>query len=165
MISNEELKRIELAPFMFLNAHVNNYNLVVNKILDTNNKNTDAPELLHDLYFSDANIEIIQRQLILQVFKKTNKEFLINKQDPQQLKIVMQYMYKEYGRYLSTDITKQISELNKRVVDELAPRVTSEASQYAVYIKDINQRIIPLDRPVNVASRGTKTLPSVTTRY
>lgn len=157
-----EILKIQQAPFLYLNEHPNKYNRVVNDILSNEN---GGIELLQDLFYSDQNIEIIQKQLIMYVYNKTDKSILINKQDKTHIKLIMDYIYLYYSRNLPDNITDQLRELNKHVVEEIAPRVLSEAQQYVGYLNDVYKpREFP-DRPMNISTRGNKTLPSITTRF
>lgn len=157
-----EVLKIQQAPFLYLNEHPNKYNKVVNNIL--NNDDTRI-ELLQNLFYSKENIELIQKQLILYVYRKTDKTMLINKQAESHLKIVMDYIYLYYSRNLPDNITDQLREMNKHVVEEIAPRVISEAQQYVGYLNDVYKpRVFP-DRPMNISTRGNRTLPSITTRF
>ena len=71
---------------------------------------------LETTFFSDENIDLINKQLIINVFKKTNGEFKISTQKKEDLIIVMRYTFIEYAKHLPYDIANQIRELNCIVV-------------------------------------------------
>jgi hypothetical protein len=73
---------------------------------------------LEDLFFSDENIDIINKQLILSVWKKSNKQYKINFQEKNKLIVVMRYIFIEYAKHLPYNITQQINELNCIVVGD-----------------------------------------------
>jgi hypothetical protein len=158
----DDLTQLQFAPFLFLNAHVKEYDKMAKKILSTDN--TQVFDKFKELFYSDANIEIIQKQLILSVYNVSKKTFLIEKQSKNHLKIVMDYIYLYYGRNLPYGITEQIRELNKKVVDILTPSLMTHCTQYVNYLKDIETQ--PYNElPINVSNKGSRTLPSVTTRF
>lgn len=157
-----ELLKIQQGAFLYLNEHPNKYDRVVKNMLSDERGQI---EILQDLFYSDQNIDIIQKQLILYVYNATDKSFLINKQDKSHLKIVMDFIFLYYSRNLPVDITDQIREMNKHVVEEIAPRVIAEAQQYVGYLNDVYKpRVFP-DRPLNLSTRGNKTLPSITDTF
>ena len=115
-------------------------------------------------FFSDQNIELINKQLILSVFKKTNGEFKISPQKNEDLIIVMRYTFIEYARHLPYDIINQIRELNSIVVGQILPNVITQITQRKEYLRVISapREIIPL--PTS-ESTSNKLLPSVTTTF
>lgn len=111
-------------------------------------------------FFSDENISLINKQLIMSVYKKSNGQFKIAPQSKQSLIIVMRYVFLEYARHLPYDIVGQIKELNCKVVSEILPSVITEANQRIGYLEEITKprNLVPL--PVNV-HHNNKNLPSV----
>lgn len=92
---------------------------------------------LETTFFSDENIELINKQLILRVWEKSNKTIKIGHQTTEDLIIVMRYVFIEYARHLPYDVQGQIRELNCKVVSELLATVFSNANQKIDYLKDI----------------------------
>jgi hypothetical protein len=119
---------------------------------------------LENTFFSDENISLINKQLIMSVYKKTNGYLKISEQSKENLIIVMRYIYLEYARHLPYDISGQIRELNCQVVGEILPKVITEAMQRIAYLDEINssRKIIPL--PINV-HKGNRNIQSVTTTF
>jgi len=157
-----ELLKIQQGSFLYLNEHPNKYDRVVRDMLS---QERGQIEILQDLFYSDQNIDLIQKELILYVYNATDRTFLINKQDRAHLKIAMDFIYLYYSRNLPVDITSQIKEMNTHVVAEIAPRVIAEAQQYVGYLNDVYKpRVFP-DRPLNISTKGNRTLPSVTTTF
>lgn len=120
---------------------------------------------LPDTFFSDENIELINKQLILSIFKKTNGQFKIAYQSKQSLEIVMRYVFIEHAKHLPYGIVGQIQELNCRVVGEILPGIITQITQRIEYLKTINEprQLIPL--PINVNGGTRQNLPSVTTTF
>lgn len=111
-------------------------------------------------FFSKENVEIINKKLIITVYNKTNKKFLICPQKEENLIIVMRYVWIEYSRNLPFNITEQIEELNCRVVSEILPTVVSNADQKIGYIRDISTQPVGPPLPVNTKN-VERTLPSI----
>lgn len=120
---------------------------------------------LSNTFFSDENFELINKQLILSVYKKTNGQFKIGNQSKQSLEIVMRYVFLEHARHLPYDIAGQIRELNCRVVGEILPGIITQVTQRVEYIKTINEPRQLLELPKNVNGGTRKNLPSVTTTF
>ena len=105
---------------------------------------------LEHVFFSKENIDLINKQLILSVFKNSNKTIKIESQDENSLIIVMRYVFLEYARHLPYNITEQIRELNCKVVGEILGNVITNTTQKINYLEEIQnpRKLIPL--PVNV---------------
>lgn len=119
---------------------------------------------LEEVFFSDENISLINKQLIMLVYKKTNGQIKITEQSKASLIIVMRYIYLEYSRHLPYDVPGQIRELNCRVVGEIFPKIITEATQRIAYLDEINnpRKLIPL--PINV-HKGHRNIQSVSTTF
>jgi hypothetical protein len=115
---------------------------------------------LENVFFSDENIDLINKQLILTVFKKSKNQFVIPNQSKESLIIVMRYVFIEYSRNLPYDINNQIKELNCIVVGEILPNIITNITQRIDYLKEIDcPKKQLLDLPINV--NKTKNLKSV----
>jgi hypothetical protein len=114
--------------------------------------------LLKSVFFSDENIELINKQLILNVWKRTKGQYKIGYQDTNKIVIVMQYVYIEYCKNLPFDIKGQIKKLNCMVVNETVPDIITNLEQKIGYLQDIEHRKPLLDLPVNTTNNNT--LPS-----
>ena len=114
---------------------------------------------LENTFFSKENIDLINKQLILNVYKKSQKQFLICNQDEKSLLIVMRYVFIEYSRNLPFDISNQIKELNNIVVGEITATVISNFDQKIGYLRDRETQPIGPPLPINTKSTN-RTLPS-----
>lgn len=129
-----------------------------NKIQDTNVNiisNIVVPNALSRTFFSNDNVERIQRQIINEVYRKSQKQ--IGKQSYQELQIIMKSIYLQYGRNLEYDIEGQVVVLNKYVVDECSSIIIPNVLQYTKYVEDITSPIAVMTLPQSVNSRGYKT--------
>lgn len=118
------------------------------------------------IFFSSDNVRRIQKQIKQSVYEKTNQKYKLEEdQDPSDLIIAMRAMYLEQGKYQKTSPIRQVKQLNQRVVDFVVPDMITEIKQYYGYLKDINEPLKPIDRPMNVCNAGRRTLPSITTTW
>jgi len=108
---------------------------------------------------------LIQKQLITEVFRRTNGTYLIEKQNEEDLQVVMRSIYFQHARHVPYDIKDQIRELNNFVVDDLVPNVVSEVNAYIGYLERAFAPRQILDHPECVSSAGLRTLPSVTRTF
>lgn len=118
---------------------------------------------LETTFFSDENIELINKQLILGVFKKTNGKIKIPPQSNSSLIIVMRYVFLEFARHLPYDIMGQIKDLNCMVVSEILPNIITNVNQRIDYLKEIENPRKILELPKNVSSKNNRTLASAST--
>jgi hypothetical protein len=134
---------------------VNKRNEMIKNMTKTTQENITDVETL---FFSDENIELINKQLILYVWKKSNNLYKINYQDKDKLLIVMRYVYLEFARNLPYSIKKQINELNCITIGEIGPTVITNFEQKLGYLRDIEKRQPLLELPQS--TNKNKTLPS-----
>ena len=99
-------------------------------------------------FFSQQNINIIQNGIRAGVYKLSNGQYTIGPQDCDALKIVMRSIYLQHSANKPTDVTSQIRELNKMVLDYCTKQVYSEAQGYMTYINDVSTLAIPISHPV-----------------
>ena len=151
---------IEDNSFLLLSAHRNKYFEDFSKKLDKNNKDYQG-FILEDLFFSESNIEIVQKQLVLSIYKKTDRKYLIPFQNYKSILTVMKFIFNDQAKHLPYNITEQIKELNLKVVQELTPMIIKNIDSKLKYLDDINSPPPVNDLPLNVNSAGNKTLPSI----
>ena len=149
---------LEKAPFLFLNEHKNDYKKEAEKIMYTD---TDKIPLIKEAFFSKQNIDLIQKQLVMSVYCKSKKRYLIPFQCEKALMVIMKFVYGGCCRYLPTNIPKQIVELNTRVVEEIVYNIISSLDQFVYFVHDRNTDQQVMKHPVNMSSKGTKTSPAL----
>ena len=88
------------------------------------------------------------------------KNYVIDKQSVDELKIIMRAIYYQYARNLPRDIAGQVADLNQKVVDWSAPHILSAVDHYHYYLKDISTMPVPLAQPQHLSRAGTKSLPA-----
>jgi hypothetical protein len=99
-------------------------------------------------FFSKENIQIIQNGIRAGVYKKSNGQYVIGPQDCDDIKIVMRSIFLEHAANQNRNITGQIEELNKIVLDFCIHQVYGEAQGYMKYLYDVSTLAVPLSTPV-----------------
>ena len=77
----------------------------------------------------------------------------------------MRSIYLQHSPNLPNNIKEQIRYLNQLVVDWCVETIIPEIYQYYGYLKEIEFMPIPLELPLNLSSKGSRTLRSVTTTF
>jgi len=120
---------------------------------------------LNQLFFSKKNMEHIQDKIRFNVYEKSNKKYIIDKQSDVELEIVMRSIYLQHSPNLPNKTKEQIEYLDGLVVNWCTEKILPEVNQYLGYIKEIEYMPLPIDLPLNLSSKGSRTLKSVTTTF
>ena len=120
---------------------------------------------LNQLFFSKKNMDIIQNNIRYTVYVKTNKKHIIDKQSDIELQIIMRSMYLQHSPNLEYNYKEQLEYLNKLVVDWCVEKIIPQLEQYIGYLKEVEYMPMPIDLPVNLSSKGSRTLRSVTSTF
>jgi hypothetical protein len=142
-----------------------NANAVRNQLIKNQVRVSECAQgKLEETFFSDENISLINKQLILSIYKKTKGQIKINEQSKESLVIIMRYTYIEYAKHLPYNIAGQIKDLNCRVVGEILPKIITEVIQRITYLEEINnpRKMMPL--PINV-NKGHRDIQSVSSLF
>lgn len=103
---------------------------------------------LSNAFFSQQNIQIIQNAIRAGVYNKSNGQYTIGPQDCDSLKIVMRSVFLQNSANQPNNITQQITQLNKIVLDYCIQQVYGEAQGYMKYIDDASTLVVPISHPV-----------------
>ncbi|MBT6207931.1 MAG: hypothetical protein HOI53_07870, partial [Francisellaceae bacterium] len=98
-------------------------------------------------------------------YRKSNNDYLVAKQNRQQIITLMKYVFYEYSQHMPFKIKQQIRELNLKVTEIAVKDLMSHLNMYIAYMNRINGNDVLLERPINVSSAGNRTLPSVTNTF
>ena len=120
---------------------------------------------LNQLFFCSANMKIIQDKIRYEVYLKTDKKHIIDNQSEIELEIVMRSTYLQHSPNLPNKIKEQIQYLNDLVVNWCVEKIIPEIYQYEGYLKQVEYMPVPIEHPVNLSSKGTRNLRSVTTTF
>ena len=99
-------------------------------------------------FFSQQNIQMLQNGIRAGVYKKSNGQYTIGPQDCDSLKIIMRSVYLQYAANQVNNISEQVAELNKIVLNYCVQQVYSEAQGYMKYINDASTLVVPIAHPV-----------------
>ena len=103
---------------------------------------------LSQAFFSEQNIQIIQNGIRAGIYNKSNGQYVIGPQDCDSLKIIMRSVFLQHSANQSHNISTQISDLNKIVLNYCIQQVYSEAQGYLKYMDDVSTLVIPIAHPV-----------------
>jgi hypothetical protein len=107
---------------------------------------------LSQAFFSRENIQIIQNGLRAGVYKISNSQYIIGPQDCDSLKIIMRSVFLQHATNQPNNISQQISELNKIVLDYCIQQVYSEAQGYMKYVDDVSTLVVPIAHPIQASN-------------
>ena len=112
---------------------------------------------LSKAFFSQENIQMLQNGIRSGVYERSNGQYLIAPQDCDSLKIIMRSVYLQYSANQPFNVTQQIQELNKIVLNYCIQQVYGEAQGYLKYIDDASTLVVPIAHPV-MANNTDRTL-------
>jgi len=152
---------IRKTPFLMFQSHKDDYYNMSQESV----RGIQEETILSKVFFSPENVDLIQRRLIREVFKRTNGAYLIEKQFEPDLQIVMRSHFLQNARHVPDHIPEQILELDNLTLDDLIPNVISEINAYIGYLDRAFAPRQIMDLPECVSSAGTRTIPSVTQTF
>jgi len=152
---------VNQVPFLFLQDHRRDYKSAVDDAL----KGRHDPTPLNELYFSEENIIRVQKAITNEVKRRTGNKVIVDDQNKQDVLLLMENSYYEYGRFLPFNIEKQVNELNAITVREAVPEIITQIKQHLSYIRDIERPRDVLPLPMNVNSAGRKSIKSLSNLF
>ena len=129
------------------------YNNFASESIKGNFEQTDFSKY----YFSEHNVEGIQRSIKKEVYDLSNGEFRIDHQSENSIKTVMRSYFLQYKLKLNVDIVSQIRGLNKKVIRWCADEIYSNLLQYQQYKHDISNMPVTMSHPLNMSIKGSRT--------
>uniref|UniRef100_A0A6C0K182 Minor capsid protein P8 central region domain-containing protein n=1 Tax=viral metagenome TaxID=1070528 RepID=A0A6C0K182_9ZZZZ len=118
-------------------------------------QHTSTP--LNEVFFSQGNIDSLQKQIQEQVSLMSGGKFRIGNQDEQQLKFIMRSYYLMYAQNNAANVANELDDLNRRVIGYSSGKIYSEVDFHEFYVKDLAQFPDPIANPMNVGVYGTRT--------
>jgi len=103
---------------------------------------------MSEIFFSEGNVENIQKLIRFRVNKETGKT--IDRQSNNNLIIIMRSMFLQYGDASINTVEalkKEIRSLNDRVAKYSVDNIVSQLSQHDTYLNDISSMPRPLEHP------------------
>ena len=121
--------------------------------INVRNKETNFREPLHEesnmlktVFFCAENVAIIQNGIKSGVFERSKQSIHIPNQNTDTLHIIMYSIYADHAKHQANDITGQVEELNKLVLDYAVNNVYNEAVAYTKYLHDQSTLVVPFAR-------------------
>ncbi len=111
---------------------------------------------LNTIFFSQSNVDELQRKIQEQVRLMSGGKYIIDRQNDDDLKIVMRSYYLMFGRNDPNQVSAELEELNSRVVGYCAGKVYSEVDFHMFYRKDLEDFAPPIANPMNTQVYGTR---------
>jgi len=122
-------------------------------VIDRDNQETSVKGIIEktavsDLFFSDMNMDIIQKSIRYGVNRATGQ--VIGKQSDTTVYVIMRSILLQYANFRVSvaDLAQEIRGLNQMVVEYCVENVSSNVQQYVGYIKDLERLPTPMDHPV-----------------
>ena len=113
-----------------------------------------TPTPLNTLFFSDFNMNLIQRAIRQKFKDKTG--VAIDKQNPNDVYAIMRVVYINNSANPHKDVKQQVKFMNELVINTALSQIQSGVSQYMGYIRDINTLVVPPKPPQNTSTFGLK---------
>jgi hypothetical protein len=107
------------------------------------------------VYFSKENLDKVQQQIQSQVYSIGGHS--ISRQSDIDVKLVMRSHYLTYSQNNSENVSGQVAELNKMVVDFCVSRILVEIEAYRKYRQDILRFPAPIELPIHTNIYGSRT--------
>ena len=138
----------------------------------TTKKNLRWEETMGNFFFSKENIKYLHRRIIEEV--KRIKGVDISEQSTEKVLLIMQNVY-EYAMSgslpnpshpnsigkrggVNIPLKDRLSRLNQSVIQQCVREIISSIDQYLLYYKDASTLPVPLERPINKSSKGSRSL-------
>lgn len=119
--------------------------------------NHEADEVSR-LFFSELNINMLQRGMRNRILNKTNGSINIGKQSDDELKIIMRGIYYLHAKNLQFDVVEQVKQLNTLVLDFAVDRILEEKKMNDKYLHDVQNNPVPLPAAINTSVKGSKNI-------
>ena len=111
---------------------------------------------LNTVYFSQANVERVQR--LLRDAIKSETGLSIDRQNQDDMLAFMRYTYINNAINPYGNIETQVNKMNQQVVAKMLPQVRDGLSSYILYLRDASTLYVPNNLPVNTSVAGDRLL-------
>ena len=112
---------------------------------------------LNKVFFSEANLEKLQKDIHDQVFAMSGGKYRIDRQNDDDLKLIMRSYYLMFGENNPLRVADELKALNNRVVGYAAGKIFSEVDFHMFYLNDLEEFAPAIANPTNTAVYGTRT--------
>jgi len=111
---------------------------------------------LNTVFFSQDNIEKLQKDIHDQVYAMSGGKYSIDRQSDDDLKLIMRSYYLMFSENNPLKVAQELSSLNARVVGYASAKIYSEVDFHKFYLKDLEEFAPAIANPMNVGVRGTR---------
>ena len=113
-----------------------------------------CPTPLNTLFFSDFNINLVQR-LIRHKFKEST-DISIDYQNRPDVIALMRSVFISNSKNPDKDVCVQVKSMNEIVANMAISQINTGVSQYIGYMRDVESVHTPLAVPINTSTYGKK---------
>ena len=113
-----------------------------------------CPTPLNNLFFSEFNINILQRGIRQDFKNKTG--ISIDKQNVNDLYSIMRVVFINNSGDHNANVQEQVRFMNGIVIKTATGQIQTGVSQLMGYLHDTDKNVVPIDRPVSTTTYGNK---------
>tara|TARA_B100000401_G_scaffold437624_1_gene383677 strand:+ start:1061 stop:1465 length:405 start_codon:yes stop_codon:yes gene_type:complete len=113
-----------------------------------------CPTPLNNLFFSEFNINILQRGIRQDFKNKTG--ISIDKQNVNDLYSIMRVVFINNSGDPNANVQEQVRFMNGIVIKTATGQIQTGVSQLMGYLHDTDKNVVPIDRPVSTTTHGNK---------
>lgn len=111
---------------------------------------------LNTRFFSRENFEYLQEQIRYRVYQQSGNQYIVDRQNDDELKIVMRSIYMTYARHRAGELEEELKDLNEHVLAYCVKDVLTAVDHYMKYLNTLAYMPQQPARPVNPSMSGTK---------
>ena len=109
---------------------------------------------LNDMYFSEQNMNLLQRAIRSEFLKQTGLK--IDYQNPNDMYAIMRSVFINNHQNGYSKVDEQIRHMNGVVIREALKQIKTGVSQFFTYVQDLDKPIVPPATPENTSIYGTR---------
>src|SRR6056300_270954 len=113
-----------------------------------------CPTPLNTLFFSEFNINLLQRAIRQDFKSKTGVS--IDRQNNDDLYSIMRVVFINNSGDANSNVQEQVRFMNGIVIKTATGQIQTGVSQYMGYVHDVDTLSVPIDRPVSTTTYGNK---------
>jgi len=113
-----------------------------------------CPTPLNTLFFSEFNINLLQRAIRQDFKNKTGVS--IDRQNNDDLYSIMRVVFINNSGDANSNVQEQVRFMNGIVIKTATGQIQTGVSQYMGYLHDTDKNVTPIGRPINTSTYGNK---------
>jgi hypothetical protein len=112
---------------------------------------------LHRIFFSQKNIDLIQKMIIHSVYDQTFGSSVISNQSEEEIRVIMRAIYLQFAKECPKNQEREIRKLNVKVLESSVPIILDNIQMHKRHVENFDSVPRPMARPKNLSSKGSKT--------